>query len=170
MVGEILFDEIIVVIGIILCSDGFQILQLVVFIFGYDLFYVYNVWEVLGVGLQFVIKGLVVVFDDMGIFEVILVVDVFLKVGVYVIMVFCMEQMVVNCLYLFVIVGVVWERFFLSDFEFVGGYYLRGIMEDEVEIGVLFIDWVCKVLVVIVVLVLFNEFNWDLLMVLVKIN
>ncbi len=162
IVGEISPDEIIIATGVTPRSDGFQISQPAQPIPGHDLPHVYNAWELMGVGSQPKIAGPAVVFDDTGTFEAISAVDVLLKAGVHVTMVSRTEQMAANCPYPPVTVGAARERLFSSDFDFIGGHYLRGITEDEVEIGVLFTDRVRKVPAKTVVLVSFNEPNRDL--------
>ena len=49
-----------------------------------------------------------------------------------------------------------------SDFDFIGGHYIREIREDEVDIGVLFTDRVRTIPAKTVILVSYNEPNRDL--------
>lgn len=170
MVGEISPDEIIIATGTTPRSDGFQISQPAEPIPGHDLPHVYNAWELMGVGSQPKIEGPAIVFDDTGTFEAISAADILLKAGVHVTMVSRTEQMAANCPYPPVTVGAARERLYESDFDFIGGHYLRGISREEVEIGVLFTDRIRKVPARTVVLVTFNEPNRDLPVALAKTN
>ncbi len=170
MVSEISPDEIIVATGTTPRADGFQISQPSEPIPGHDLAHVYNAWELLGVGAQPKIEGPAVVFDDTGTFEAISAADVLLAAGVHVTFVSRTEQMAANCPYPPVTVGAARERLYSSDFDFIGGHYLRSIGEEEVEIGVLFTNRVRKVPAKTVVLVSFNEPNRDLPTALAKSN
>jgi 2,4-dienoyl-CoA reductase-like NADH-dependent reductase (Old Yellow Enzyme family) len=162
MVAEIAPDEVIIATGTTPRYDGFQVSTPSVPIPGWDLPHVHNSWELFGVGGKFDITGPAVVFDDTGTFEAISVADVLLKAGVHVTMISRLEQLGQNVPFPPVTVGAARERLMSSDFDFIGGHYLRGIAPDEVEIGVLFTDRVRKVAARTVVLVSFNEPNREL--------
>jgi 2,4-dienoyl-CoA reductase-like NADH-dependent reductase (Old Yellow Enzyme family)/thioredoxin reductase len=162
MVAEISPDEIIIATGTTPREDGFQISTPAHPIPGHDLPHVHNSWSLFGVGQMPKIEGPAVIFDDTGTFEALSVADVLLKAGVHVTLVSRTEQMAGNVPYPPVTVGAARERLMSSDFDFIGGHYIRGITEDSVDIGVLFTDRVRTLEAKIVVLVSFNEPNRDL--------
>jgi len=162
MVNEISPDEIIVATGTTPREDGFQISTPAQPIPGFDLPHVHNSWSLFGVGQMPKIEGPAVIFDDTGTFEAISVADILLQAGVHVTLVSRTEQMAGNVPYPPVTVGAARERLMSSDFDYIGGHYLRGISDDSVDIGVLFTDRVRTLEAKTVILVSFNEPNRDL--------
>ena len=130
----------------------------------------YNSWSLFGVGKKPEIEGPAVIFDDTGTFESVSVADVLLNAGVHVTLVSRMEQMAQNVPYPPVTVGAARERLMSGDFDFIGGHYLRGITEEEVEIGVLFTERKRKLEAKTVILVSFNQPNRELSEALAKTN
>jgi 2,4-dienoyl-CoA reductase-like NADH-dependent reductase (Old Yellow Enzyme family)/thioredoxin reductase len=170
MVNEISPDEIIIATGTTPREDGFQISRPAEPIPGHELPHVHNSWSLFGVGQAPIIEGPAVIFDDTGTFEAISVADMLLKAGVHVTLVSRTEQMAANVPYPPVTVGAARERLMSSDFDYIGGHYLRGITEDSVDIGVLFTDRVKTLEAKTVVIVSFNEPNRDLPEALAKTN
>ncbi|MEE3295558.1 MAG: FAD-dependent oxidoreductase [Pseudomonadota bacterium] len=169
-VREISPDEIIIATGTTPRDDGFQVSSPAEPIPGFDLSHVYNSWSLFGVGKKPEIEGPAVIFDDTGTFESISVADVLLNAGVHVTLVSRMEQMAQNVPYPPVTVGAARERLMSGDFDFIGGHYLRGITEEEVEIGVLFTERKRKLEAKTVFLVSFNQPNRELSEALAKTN
>ena len=169
-VREISPDEIIIATGTTPRDDGFQVSSPAEPIPGFDLSHVYNSWSLFGVGKKPEIEGPAVIFDDTGTFESVSVADVLLNAGVHVTLVSRMEQMAQNVPYPPVTVGAARERLMSGDFDFIGGHYLRGITEEEVEIGVLFTERKRKLEAKTVILVSFNQPNRELSEALAKTN
>ena len=169
-IREISPDEIIIATGTTPRDDGFQVSRPAEPIPGFDLPHVYNSWSLFGVGKKPKIEGPAVIFDDTGTFESISVADVLLNAGVHVTLVSRMEQMAQNVPYPPVTVGAARERLMSGDFDFIGGHYLRGISDGEVEIGVLFTERKRKLEAKTVILVSFNQPNRELSEVLAKTN
>lgn len=170
MVADIAPDEVIIATGTAPRHDGFQLSTPSKAIPGHDLPHVYNSWSLFGFDQAAKIEGPAVIFDDTGTFEAVSVADVLLKAGVPVTMVSRLDKLGENLPYPPVTVGAARERLMNSDFDFIGGHYLRGITPEEVEIGVLFTDRVRKIPAKTVVLVSYNQPNRDLAEALRKTN
>jgi 2,4-dienoyl-CoA reductase-like NADH-dependent reductase (Old Yellow Enzyme family)/thioredoxin reductase len=170
MVNEISPDEIIIATGTTPRDDGFQLSTPADPIKGHDLPHVHNSWSLFGVGQTPNIEGPAVIFDDTGTFEALSVADVLLKAGVHVTLVSRTEAMAGNTPYPPVTTGAARERLMSSDFDFIGGHYLREVREDSVDIGVLFTDRVRTLEAKTVVLVSYNEPNRELAEALMNTN
>lgn len=155
-------DEVIVATGTTPRHDGFQVSTPSQPIPGFDRKHVYNAWQLFGYGEPVKIEGPAVVFDDTGSFEAISACDALLKAGVHVTMVSRYEGIGGTVPFPPVTVEASRERLMSSDFDFIGGHYLRRIDADEVEIGVLFTPRVRRVPAKTVVVVSFNQPNRDL--------
>lgn len=155
-------DEVIVATGTTPRHDGFQVSTPSQPIPGFDRRHVYNAWQLFGYGEPVKIEGPAVVFDDTGSFEAISACDALLKAGVHVTMVSRYEGIGGTVPFPPVTVEASRERLMSSDFDFIGGHYLRRIDADEVEIGVLFTPRVRRVPAKTVVVVSFNQPNRDL--------
>lgn len=155
-------DEVIVATGTTPRYDGFQVSTPALPIAGFDQKHVYNAWQLFGHGDAIQIKGPAVVFDDTGSFEAISACDALLKAGVHVTMVSRFEGIGGTVPFPPVTVEASRERLMASDFDFIGGHYLRSIDAEEVEIGVLFTSRVRRIAARTVVIVTFNQPNREL--------
>lgn len=155
-------DEVIVATGTTPRHDGFQVSTPVDPVPGFDRPHVYNAWQLFGQGEPVQIRGPAVVFDDTGSYEAISACDALLKAGVHVTMVSRFEGIGGTVPFPPVTVEASRERLMSSDFDFIGGHYLRAIDDDEVEIGVLFTPRVRRVPAKTVVFVTFNQPNREL--------
>ena len=162
MVEQIGADEVILATGTTPRSDGFQLSTPAAPIPGYDLPHVYSSWDLFGFGDITNIEGPAVVFDDTGSFEAISAADVLLQAGVPVTMVSRVDAIGQNLPFPPVTTGSARERLMSSDFDFVGGHYLRAINPQEVEVGVLFTERSRRLAARTVVLVGYNEPNREL--------
>lgn len=158
-VREINADEVIIATGTTPRTDGFQVSTPAAPIPGYDRPHVIDCWRLLGIGPRPVLQGPAVIFDDTGTFEAISTADLLLKAGLKVTMVSRLDGIGEHVPFPPSTVGAARERLMRGDFEFIGGHFVRAIMEDHVEIGVLFTDRVRKLPARTVVLVGFNEPN-----------
>ena len=155
-------DEVIVATGTTPRYDGFQVSTPALPIAGFDQKHVYNAWQLFGHGDSIQIKGPAVVFDDTGSYEAISACDALLKAGVHVTMVSRFEGIGGTVPFPPVTVEASRERLMSSDFDFIGGHYLRSIDAEEVEIGVLFTSRVRRIAAKTVVIVTFNQPNREL--------
>lgn len=155
-------DEVIVATGTTPRYDGFQVSTPALPIAGFDRKHVYNAWQLFGHGGSIRIKGPAVVFDDTGSYEAISACDALLKAGVHVTMVSRFEGIGGTVPFPPVTVEASRERLMSSDFDFIGGHYLRSIDAEEVEIGVLFTSRVRRLAAKTVVIVTFNQPNREL--------
>ncbi len=155
-------DEVIIATGTTPRHDGFQVSTPSQPIPGFEQTHVYNAWQLFGYGDPVKIEGPAVVFDDTGSFEAISACDALLKAGVHVTMVSRYEGIGGTVPFPPVTVEASRERLMSSDFDFVGGHYLRRIDADEIEVGVLFTPRVRRIKAKTVVIVTFNQPNRDL--------
>lgn len=155
-------DEVIVATGTTPRYDGFQVSTPALPIAGFEQRHVYNAWQLFGHGDSIRIKGPAVVFDDTGSYEAISACDALLKAGVHVTMVSRFEGIGGTVPFPPVTVEASRERLMSSDFDFIGGHYLRSIDAEEVEIGVLFTSRVRRIPARTVVIVTFNQPNREL--------
>ncbi|NKB98743.1 MAG: NAD(P)-binding protein [Pseudomonadales bacterium] len=143
-------------------SDGFQVSSPGAAIPGHDLAHVHNSWDLFGHGDPVDVTSPAVVFDDTGSFEAISVADVLLQAGASVTMISRFKDIGENVPFPPVTVGAARERLMDSDFDFIGGHYLREIGAREVDIGVLFTQRVRTIPAKTVILVTHNEPNREL--------
>jgi NADPH-dependent 2,4-dienoyl-CoA reductase/sulfur reductase-like enzyme len=152
-------DEVILATGLSPRTDGFQVSTPHLAVAGHDRAHVHDSWTLFGVGRPPRIEGPAVIFDDTGTFEAISAADVLLQAGVHVTLVSRMEQLGQNVPFPPVTVAQARERLMSGDFDFIGGHYLREILDAEVEIGVLYTPRVRRLPAATVILVSFNEPN-----------
>ena len=157
MVSQIAPDEIVLATGTTPRTDGMQQATPASEIPGFDLPHVYTSWDLLGYGDITHIQGPAVVYDDTGTFEAISIVDILLEKGIHVTMVSRNDSVGARLNYPPVTAGAARERLYSGDFDFVGSHYVRGISQNEVEIGVLFTERSRKIPAKTVVFVGFNE-------------
>jgi hypothetical protein len=159
LIKEIAPDEVVIATGTSPRTDGFQVSCPADVLSGHDLPHVHNSWDLFGFGEPVDIQDPAVVFDDTGSFEAISVADVLLKAGVHVTMISRMKDLGDNVPFPPVTVGAARERLMSSDFDFIGGHYLREIRPTEVDIGVLFTDRLRTISARTVIIVSHNEPN-----------
>lgn len=140
-------------------DDGLQIAQPAAPIPGGGLPHVHGAWALFGVGRPPSLVGPALVFDDTGTFEAISAADVLLAAGIPVTFVSRFDKLGENLPHPPVTVGAARERLYGSDFEFIGGHYLRSITPEQVEIGVLFTERVRRIPARTVVVAGFNQPN-----------
>ncbi|MCP5179847.1 MAG: FAD-dependent oxidoreductase [Pseudomonadales bacterium] len=155
-------DEVIIATGTTPRYDGFQVSTPGAPVPGFDLPHVVNAWQLFGHGEPVKIRGPAVVYDDTGSYEAISACDALLKAGVHVTMVSRFEGIGASVPFPPVTVEASRERLMSSDFDFIGGHYLRAITSDAVEIGVLYTPRVRRLPAATVVVVSFNEPNREL--------
>ena len=162
LIAEIAPDEVVLATGTTPRSDGMQQSTPADPIPGFNLPHVYSSWDVLGFGEKVKLEGPAVIFDDTGSFEAMSVADTLLKQGLAVTMVSRHDAPGSTLPHPPVTAGSVRERLYSSDFDFIGGHYLREITGDSVEIGVLFTERSRHLQAKVVVFVGHNEPNRDL--------
>lgn len=155
-------DEVVIATGTTPRTDGMQQSTPAEAIAGFDLPHVYSPWDILGFGDIPDLKGPAVIYDDTGSFEAMSVADVLLEKGLSVTLVGRLDAPGASLPYPPVTAGAARERLYSSDFDFIGGHYLKGINPDGVDIGVLFTERQRNLEANTVVFVGYNEPNRDL--------